>query len=67
MPNKKLKTAVDSDDDNTGDCQTDAEANTSPDASEDDSDRNTEPPSWLNDDIHEGPMRGTSRPLRDPL
>ena len=67
LPNKKLKTVVDSDDNNTGDCQTDTETNTIPNTSEDDLDRNTQPPSWLNDDIHKGPIRGTLRPLRDLL
>src|SRR5712691_7937196 len=62
-PQKKQKTAVDSDDndddDDTGDCQTDPEAS--------DEDRNTAPPSWLNEGIHEGPTRGTSRPKARPL
>jgi hypothetical protein len=68
-PQKKHKPAVDSDDDDTGDCQTDPELDAVPSAS--DEDGSTAPPYRRNEDNHDGSSRDTSRPkaraLRDPL
>jgi len=64
---KRHRTTTEGND--TGDSQTDPETDIEPNAFEEDS--NVTLPSWLDEDIHEGPSRGTSRPkaqpLRDPL
>lgn len=64
-PQKKLKSAVASDDDDTGDCQTDPGTDTNPEDS--DKDKNTTSPSWVDEGIHEETTRGTSRPRARPL
>lgn len=71
-PQKKVKKTVDSDadDDSADDYETDSRPNadTTHEASDDSEDRDTTVPSWLNEDIQEGPStRDKSRPRARPL
>jgi hypothetical protein len=60
---KKKKIAIDSDDDETGNCQSNADTDTAPEASDD-----AASPSWLDKETHDGPSTGgNSRPKPRPL